>query len=333
MSKRTVCFYAKVEDHATLELNELYAVDIRILRDLEFDVHVALRPWQLRPADLYYAWWWTWGFFPVVYANMLRRPVVVCGVFDISVFQARPWWERKMIHHAMKHADANIFISDYEFTRVPKLCAVKQPHHVPLVANTELYRPIGDHRENMVLSVSWLQGTNPDRKGIPQVIQAAPLVRQRVPNTRFVIAGRHGTAYERLKNLAAEVGAADYVEFPGHISCDEKIRLMQQCKVYAQPTQREGFGLATLEAMSCGAAVLTSPGEAVPEVVGDTAVLVDHTSIEQIADGISRCLENDQFRSDLGSRARKRAVELFSYERRKQELAAIFETLLSQRQS
>jgi glycosyltransferase involved in cell wall biosynthesis len=67
---------------------------------------------------------------------------------------------------------------------------------------------------------------------------------------------------------------------------------MRECTVYLQPTRYEGFGLAILEAMSCGAPVVTSARGAVPEVVGDTAILVDGTSPMAIADGVLQYLGN-----------------------------------------
>src|SRR5438045_243642 len=60
----TVCFFAKVHDPAMLDRIEFYAQDIRILRDLGYRVSLAVSPWQLTRADIYFVWWWTWAFAP-----------------------------------------------------------------------------------------------------------------------------------------------------------------------------------------------------------------------------------------------------------------------------
>src|SRR5205814_9199823 len=128
------------------------------------------------------------------------------------------------------------------------------------------------------------QRPNATRKCLVEVIEAAALVHDRRPDVKFVIAGAKGDFADEAAAIVRRLGAEQYLELPGAISKEEKIRLMQQCAVYLQPTRYEGFGLAILEAMSCGAPVVTSPSGAVPEVVGDTALMVDATSPASIAD-------------------------------------------------
>jgi glycosyltransferase involved in cell wall biosynthesis len=114
---------------------------------------------------------------------------------------------------------------------------------------------------------------------------------------------------------------------PWAVSKEEKIRLMRECVVYLQPTRYEGFGLAILEAMSCGAPVVTSPCGAVPEVVGDTALLVDGTSPPSIAEGILQYLEDPSLRETMGRQARQRAVDRFQYAERRDKMIALIDQL------
>jgi glycosyltransferase involved in cell wall biosynthesis len=120
----------------------------------------------------------------------------------------------------------------------------------------------------------------------------------------------------------------DSVEFPGVISREQKISLMQHCKIYVSPSWYEGFGLTILEAMSCGAPVISSPVGAVPEVVGDAGLLVDGTSPEAIADAVNRYAEDATLREEVGRRGRIRAETEFPYSRRKRDLAKVIADLL-----
>ena len=104
---------------------------------------------------------------------------------------------------------------------------------------------------------------------------------------------------------------------------------MQECVVYLQPTRYEGFGLAILEAMSCGAPVITSPKGAVPEVVGDTALFVDGTSPSSIAEGLLQYLDDPSLRDQMSRRARARAVERFPYAERRDKMIALLERLVT----
>jgi len=319
----TVCFFARVKDPEVLRRVEFYASDLRVLEELGYDVRVATRVRDLRPADVYFVWWWTWAFVPVALARLLRRPVVVTGVFDGWSFAARPALHRLLHKFALRGASANLFMSELERRDVPGLCVVTGARYSPYALDTEVYSPGDSPREDFVFTVAWMQGANAERKCMPELIRAIPEVCRAAPGVRFLIAGERGSYHSRLAELAESLGVADRVEFLGVVSRERKIELMRRCKVYLQPSRFEGFGVAILEAMGCGAAVVTSPVGAVPEVVGDAARLVDGTSPGAIAEAVVGLLGDDRARDDLGRRARDRAATVFPHERRRRDLAEV----------
>src|SRR5579871_6114451 len=286
---KTICFFARVKNRDVLERVEFYARDIAILKELGYEVRIATTPGELAPADLYYGWWWTWGFVPVTCAALRRKPVVITGVFDLWCFDTRPLLHRALHRLALRHADANVFISTLERDQVSERFTVRRPIYSPLTVDTDLYRPLEretDCTQNpyaLTFAGSGMNDGNSRRKCIEELIRAAPLIRSRFPQLRFVIAGNKGTDYPGLAAVAAEVGAADYIEFPGVVSRERKIELMQNCAVYLQPSRFEGFGLSLLEAMSCGAAVVSSPVGAVPEVLGECGTMADGADPNSIA--------------------------------------------------
>lgn len=338
MANETACFFAHVSDRSLLERVEFYKQDVDILRELGLHVTLATRwseiPWD---ADFYYVWWWTWAFLPLLKATPHKRPVVITGVFDHMWkgdkwdFDQRPWWQQWLLRFALRRANANIFGSQLEYNRVTQRFGVRNSYYSPHIVDTSIYCPGQGPREDVVLTVAWMQGLNAERKCIPEVIEAAQIVLKSHPTTRFIIAGERGSYYPKLSALAEELGIADRISFPGTIPREKKIELMQQCKVYLQPTRYEGFGLAILEAMSCGAPVVTSPSGAVPEVVGDAALLVDATSPEAIAHAVNRLLDGDGLRKQLGRLGRNRAVTNFPYERRKSDLELVVRRVLERR--
>lgn len=328
MKKKKACFFVKVQDWEGLRRVEFYSQDLRILKELGFDIHIATTPQEIRVADLYFVWWWTWAFAPVVVAKVLRRPVVITGVFDTWAFDRRLVFHQQLMKFALRHATRNIFLSELEYKKVPGLFNVNQPCYCPLSVDTKTYCPNGHNREDLVVTVAWLQAGNAERKCVPEVIQAAKIVHERHPEIHFLIAGEKGTAYPNLEQMVKDLGVGSYIQFPGAISREKKIELMQQCKVYLSPSRFEGFGLAILEAMSCGAPVVTSPVGAVSEVVGDAALLVDGTRPESIAEAVSHLLKQADICRDLGLRARVRAEKLFAYDRRKCDLESILASVM-----
>jgi glycosyltransferase involved in cell wall biosynthesis len=324
---RKACFFVEGVDEAALQRVEFYAQDVQILQDAGFEIDFVSKLRDLRPADLFFVWWWTWALAPISFAKVLRRPVLVTGVLDINYYESRPWWHQAGMRRAFALADANVFTSDLEFRDLPRRFPVRNPSYVPLTVDDAAYSPNGVRSESLVCTVGWLQQPNATRKCLAEIIHAAPLVHAKRPDVKFVIAGAKGNFADEAAALVHGLGASTYVELPGAVSKDEKIRLMRECAVYLQPTRYEGFGLAILEAMSCGAPVVTSPCGAVPEVVGDTALMVDGTSPTSIADGILHYLERPSLRETMGGKARRRAVDRFQYSERRDRMIALIERL------
>jgi glycosyltransferase involved in cell wall biosynthesis len=327
MTKRA-CFFVEGLEPDALQRIEFYAQDIQILKDAGFEIDFVSKLRDLRPADLFFVWWWTWALAPIAYAKIVGRPVIVAGVLDINYYQARPWWHRAVMRRAFTMADANVFTSELEFRELRRLFHVRHPVYVPLTVDGASYSPNGRRSDRLVCTVAWLQQPNATRKCIVEVIEAAALVHARRPDVRFVIAGAKGNFADEAAAIVQRLGAENYLQLPGAISKAEKIRLLRECAVYLQPTRYEGFGLAILEAMSCGAPVVTSPSGAVPEVVGDTALMVDGASPATIADAVVRCLENPGLREDMGRRARERALTRFGYAVRRDKMTAIVERVM-----
>ena len=329
-----VCFFVRIRDREIVDRNEFYAVDMRILKELGHELTLTTSAWWVPRAELYFVWWWTWAFFPLALAKLARRPVMIVGVFDhvmqdgtLEWYPARPKWHQWMIRQCLLRADANVVSSTDQQRYLQRHFSVRGLHYCPLVIDTKLYSPGSGHRENILLTFCWMQSGNSRRKAIREMIRAMARLHPTFPELRLLICGERGSDYPELHRLTAELGAQGYVEFPGVVSRERKIELMQRCAAYLQPTFGEGFGVAILEAMSCGAPVVTSPVGAVPEVAGDTVVMVTGSEPLDIARGVTELLTQPKLAADLGARARERAVRLYSYERRKSDLKRIISSL------
>ena len=94
----------------------------------------------------------------------------------------------------------------------------------------------------------------------------------------------------RLHERVVFIGRVEEAELPG---------LYCGALALAFPSLYEGFGLPVIEAMACGCPVLTSSTTSLPEVAGDAAVLVDPTSVQAIADGISAVCGDEPLRAEM----------------------------------
>lgn len=305
---------------------DFYVQDIEALEALGYEVRIAIHPWELFAADLYYVWWWSHACFPVALASLLGKPVIITGTFNIHLYPDKPRWQKALIEYSLRRAASNIAVSTLEYDQLRKRFPEARWMYSPHCVNTAEMKPGDAPRENLVCTVAEMTIGNAERKCIPEIIRAIPLVEAQMPEVRFVLAGRIDEPFLRL---AKEVGADRVTTFPGVVTKEEKIRLLQRAKVFLQPTRFEGFGLGILEAISCGAPVVTSPAGAVPEVVGEGAEMVDGTSPERIAAGILKLLRDPSHSEHLGRIGRERAVALFDLPRRKREVASAVESALA----
>ncbi|HUQ63917.1 MAG TPA: FkbM family methyltransferase [Acidimicrobiales bacterium] len=83
----------------------------------------------------------------------------------------------------------------------------------------------------------------------------------------------HGTNY--LRGEAARLGISDDIILTGLVSDEELTTLYNGATVVVHPSRYEGFGLPVVEAMQCGAPVITTTASSLPEAAGDAALLVD----------------------------------------------------------
>lgn len=145
--------------------------------------------------------------------------------------------------------------------------------------------------------------------------------------------GRERPALERL---TAQLGLSGRVRFFGHVSDAELPRRLQEADVLALPsrTAAEAFGVAQVEAMAAGLPVVNTAlatGTDWVSLHGLTGLTVAPEDPAALAAALRRLLQDRPFRLACGQRARQRARELFSIERRGPELAALFENLRTTR--
>ena len=88
---------------------------------------------------------------------------------------------------------------------------------------------------------------------------------------------------EAIEAAIASIRHRNRVQRVGYITEDDKVALMRGAATIAYPSQEEGFGLPVLEALACGAPLVTTSGSAMAEVVDDAALLVRPGNTDELA--------------------------------------------------
>ncbi|MFQ3661823.1 MAG: glycosyltransferase family 1 protein, partial [Chloroflexaceae bacterium] len=155
-------------------------------------------------------------------------------------------------------------------------------------------------------------GTIQPRKNLTRLIEA--FAHAGPDDALLVIAGRRGWLSEPIVRRVAELGLTNRVRFPGYVPDADLPALLSGALAFVFPSLYEGFGMPVLEAMACGAPVLTSTTSALPEVAGDAALLVDPCDTDAIAAALRRLAADAPLRASLRARGLVRAAD-FTWER------------------
>jgi L-malate glycosyltransferase len=179
------------------------------------------------------------------------------------------------------------------------------PHHAPLIGNVAALVP---------------------HKGQRYLIEAAHLVVQKVPDTRFVILGE-GELRAHLEHLVREHRLEKHVLLPGFRT--DVIGCIKGFDLFVMSSVTEGLGTSLLDAMACRKAIVGTRAGGIPEVVDDgrTGLLVEPRDAHQLAGAILRLIQDEPLRQRIADAGYERVRERFTVDRMVAETAALYARL------
>jgi glycosyltransferase involved in cell wall biosynthesis len=172
-------------------------------------------------------------------------------------------------------------------------------------------------------------GTIEPRKNLRLLVEAfEQMLRNTSLSPKLVIAGGKGWMMDDFGSFIDKKGVTDRVCLTGYLQDEELCALYSTCKVFIYPSLYEGFGLPPLEAMACGAPVITSQTPALMETVGNAARLVDPKNVDDVARAMTEMLSDPTARehyAELG----KSHVKQFSWEQTALKTLEVYREVLS----
>ncbi len=194
--------------------------------------------------------------------------------------------------------------SSIERPRPDQLAYFKEQYHLP---------------DRYILSL----GTLEPRKNTASLIRAFNLLKERAgfDDLKLVIAGSRGW---KDRDVFTELERSPHrkdIEYRGYISADRGA-YYALASVFAYPSFFEGFGIPILEAMACGAPVITSNNSSLPEVAGEAGIFIDPYSVSSLAGALERVLANESLRTEFKERSLRQAA-CFSWDKAAQETLAV----------
>lgn len=219
----------------------------------------------------------------------------------------------KIFNEAMPNivskCDGIITVSEFSKKDISK--AFNYPEHkifVTHLASEDIYRPLDKDTCGKYINknyginddfILYIGGFSP-RKNILGLIEAfSKLVENRNKNLKLIIGGNKGISYEKYKTRAEELGISNQVIFPGFIPLEDLPMFYSACEFFVYPSFYEGFGLPPLEAMACGTPVIASNITSMPEILGDSALLINPYNIDELYQAMKSLLEDEGLRLSL----------------------------------
>jgi glycosyltransferase involved in cell wall biosynthesis len=326
----TIVFYAH-DTVANLKEFEYYKQDIDALKALGHEVVICTRYLEI-PAhfDAMFVWWWTYALLPVLLCRILKRPCIITGTFNFRFpesFQGkdyfrRPYWQRFLIKSAAKHCSLNLFVSQLELKQCSKYFNLNNADYFPHCLHDDYLKGPSTRRRKALFNLAWCGKQNLVRKGIPELLNAVRLLKERGEDVQIYLAGLEGDGITYLMETIRQLGIEKEVHYLGGVTREDKIRMLREIEIYVQPSHYEGFGVAILESMGCGACVIVCDVGAVREVVGDCGLYVSSSSPEELAIAIEKVLEDSALRQRLQKSASERATSLFTFDKKVERLRA-----------
>jgi glycosyltransferase involved in cell wall biosynthesis len=154
-------------------------------------------------------------------------------------------------------------------------------------------------------------------RNAPRLLQAAARLEM-----GLLFVGRDIWGTDPTARLAAERGW-DWARFTGYVDDDALPALYAAARVFAYPSLYEGFGIPPLEAMASGTPVVASTAGALPEVLGDAALLVDPHDTDALTQALQAAAEDH---GDLRRRGLQRAAQ-FTWSRTAEQTWQVYQAV------
>jgi glycosyltransferase involved in cell wall biosynthesis len=308
---------------------------------------------QIIPVRSLFRKWWLVGLpslltiyqVEVFHGTNYCVPVIapcptIVTIHDMSLFTQSHTHEAAHVKRGRRRIPimarrANMIIAPSEWTRreiVEQLRVRPEKIRVIYEAARQGMKPSPPHLCQSVLDKHNIRcpyllfvGTIEPRKNLLTLIRAYDeLLRTTTRRPQLVLCGGRGWLYDEIFRLVEDLKLQDQVRFTGYVEDADLPALYSAAEAFVYPSFYEGFGLPPLEAMACGAPVITSDISSLPEVVGKAGLTHAPNDARALTEAMAKLLGDETAREHFRREGLKQAAK-FSWERAARETQSVYD--------
>jgi len=200
---------------------------------------------------------------------------------------------------------------------------------IPNGIDTNIFKPLPDITRKPFQLITTASSDQP-LKGLSVLLNALVQMREEFPQVKLLVIGKlkpDGATEKELHSLGLE----NVVEFKSGISTEQLVHAYAQAAIAIVPSLYEGFGLPAAEALACGIPLICSDGGALPEVVGDAAMLVNAGEVDPLVIALRTLLMDSALCMELSIKGRAHSLRHLSWSVVAEKLSDYYRAILATR--
>jgi glycosyltransferase involved in cell wall biosynthesis len=249
---------------------------------------------------------------------------------DVFSFPLKSPIHKLMLKYNLKKAD-KILSTSHVMAQETNIYTDKNIEVTPFGIDMEQFKPMEvetpfNKNDIVIGTVKTLE----EKYGIEYLIRAFKIVSDKYPTLplKLLIVGG-GSLENHLKNLCKELNIEDKTVFTGKVPFSDVPKYHNMLSVSVSVSDSESFGVAIIEASSCGKPVVVSNVGGLPEVVEDgvTGFVVPPRNPQKTAEAIEKLILDEKLRNTLGNNGRNRVKKLYNWEDNVNQMINIYKVL------
>lgn len=233
--------------------------------------------------------------------------------------------------HYLNKASAIHFTTEDEKEKVTSYLKLKAPFFViPNGIDLNRIKQSAVPKSNLIgKKYLLILGRIDKKKGFDLLIPAFANIAAKINDIKLVIAGNTDTPYyHSIIHFIQKYDISDRVIFAGEVTGDDKWSLYKNALMFVLPSYSENFGMSVVEAMACGCPVVISDKVGIyKEVKQNEAGIIVNTTIESVAEGILKLLNDENLRRKITSSGKAMVAKYYDIDKVADAMIEVYERI------